>query len=124
MDQKKETIIQGTPSYYKRGIHEARHRSARMQKEKILSEKVEAFTSELKAEGVRYFIFTEINANCHIKVDCTNEKLIYMLTELCSRMQNPLASFIGEQMIAHGLTLLQLHNKDAFDIVKKNIAEL
>ena len=47
-----------------------------------------------------------------------------MLTELASRIQNPFASFLGEQFIAHGLALLKEHNKEAFDIIKRYIAEL
>lgn len=89
-----------------------------------LKNKIENFTSELKAEGVRYFIFTDINDNCHIKVDCTNEQFVDMLTEFSSRIQDPSASFLGEQFIAHGFTLLKCHNKEAFDIVKRNISEL
>lgn len=89
-----------------------------------LNNKIEGFTSKLKAEGVRYFIFTDINDKCHIKVDCTNEQFADMLTELSSRIQNPFASFLGEQLIAHGLTLLKIHNKEAFDIVKQNIADI
>ena len=47
-----------------------------------------------------------------------------MLTELASRLQNPFASFLGEKFITHGLALLKYHDKEAFDIVKRNIAEL
>lgn len=89
-----------------------------------LTNKIETFASELKADGVRYFIFTDINAYCHIKVDCTNEQFAEMLTELASRIQNPFASFLGEQLIALGLVLLKKHNKEAFDIVKRNIADI
>ena len=124
MTQKKKRIFQGTASNLKSGTYEERLRSARMQKGIILAKKVEAFTSELEADGVRYFIFTDINANCHIKVDCTNEQFAEMLTELASRMQNPFASFLGEQFVAHGLALLKEHNKEAFNIVKQKIAEL
>lgn len=124
MTQEKKRIFQGKTSNLKPGTYEERLRSARMQKGIILAEKVEAFASELQAEGVRYFIFTDINANCHIKADCTNEQFAEMLTELTSRLQNPFASFLGEQLIAHGLALLKHHNKEAFDIVKRNIASL
>lgn len=124
MKQKKRTILQGTASCYKYGTYALRLRSWRMQREKFLAEKVEAFASELKAKGVRYFIFTDINDHCQIKVDCTNEQFAGMLTELSCRIQNPFASFLGEQLIAHGLTLLKIHNKEAFDIVKRNITEL
>ena len=89
-----------------------------------LTNKIETFASELKADGVRYFIFTDINAYCQIKADCTNGQFIEMLTELASRLQNPFASFLGEKFITHGLALLKIHNKEAFDIVKRNIAEL
>lgn len=118
MTQEKKRIFQGTTSNLKPGTYEERLRSA------ILAEKVEAFASELKADGVRYFIFTDINANCHIKVDCTNKQFAGMLTELTSSVQDPFASFLGEQLIAHGLALLKYHNKEAFYIVKRNIAEL
>lgn len=124
MTHEKKRIFQGTTSYLKPGTYEERLRSARMQKGIILAEKVEAFASELKADGVRYFIFTDINANCHIKVDCTNEQFAGMLTEFTSRVQDPFASFLGEQLIVHGLALLKYHNKEAFDIVKRNIASL
>lgn len=89
-----------------------------------LTNKIEAFASELKADGVRYFIFTDINANCHIKVDCTNEQFGDMLTELASRVQEPIATFLGLQFIRHGLALLKIHNKQALDRIKQNIAEL
>lgn len=89
-----------------------------------LNNKIEDFTSKLEAEGVSYFIFTDINDNCHIKVDCTNKQFKDMLTELSSRIQDPSASFIGEQLITHGLALLKTHDKEAFDIVKRNITEL
>lgn len=124
MAMKKETILQSNTSCLKAEIYEAKLRSAKIQRERFLAEKVEAFASELKADGVRYFIFTDINANCHIKVDCTNEQFAGMLTELTSRVQDPFASFLGEQLIVHGLALLKYHNKEAFDIVKRNIAEL
>lgn len=128
MTQKKKRIIQGTPSTLKPWTYEARLRREKARREKAQIEsvaaKLETFASELKADGVRYFIFTDINANCHIKVDCTNEQFAGMLTELSSRIQNPFASFLGEKLIAHGLALLKIHNKEAFDIVKRNIAEL
>lgn len=128
MTQKKKRIIQGTPSTLKPWTYEARLRREKARREKAQIEsvaaKLETFASELKADGVRYFIFTDINANCHIKVDCTNKQFAGMLTELSSRIQNPFASFLGEQLIAHGLALLKNHNKEAFDIVKRNIAEL
>ena len=57
-------------------------------------------------------------------MDCTNEQFAEMLTELSSRIGNPFASFLGEQFIVHGLALLKYHDKEAFDIVKRNIAEL
>ena len=126
MTQKKKRILQGTTSNLKPGTYEAmlRREKARSEKIESVAAKLETFASELKADGVRYFIFTNINANCHIKVDCTNEQFAEMLTELASRIQNPFASFLGEQFIAHGLALLKYHNKEAFDIVKRNIAEL
>lgn len=128
MKQEKKRIFQGTPSTLKPWTYEARLRREKACREKAQIEsvaaKLETFASELKADGVRYFIFTDINANCHIKVDCTNEQFAEMLTELASRIQNPFASFLGEQFIAHGLALLKYHNKEAFDIVKRNIAEL
>ena len=89
-----------------------------------LTNKIETFASELKADGVRYFIFTDINANCHIQIDCTYEQFAEMLTEFTSRIQGPFASFLGEQLIADGLALLKCHNKEAFDIVKRNIADI
>ncbi len=126
MKQKKKRIIQGTTSNLKPGTYEAmlRREKARSEKIESVAAKLETFASELKADGVRYFIFTDLNTNCHIKVDCTNEQFAGMLTEFASRIQNPFASFIGEQFIAHGLALLKEHNKEAFDIVKRNIAEL
>lgn len=126
MTQKKKRILQGTTSNLKPGTYEAmlRREKARSEKIESVAAKLETFASELKADGVRYFIFTDINANCHIKVDCTNEQFAEMLTELASRIQNPFASFLGEQFIAHGLALLKYHNKEAFDIVKRKIAEL
>ena len=128
MKQEKKRIFQGTPSTLKPWTYEARLRREKARREKAQIEsvaaKLETFASELKADGVRYFIFTNINANCHIKVDCTNEQFVEMLTELTSRIQNPFASFLGEQLIAHGLALLKYHNKEAFDIVKRKIAEL
>ena len=124
MTKEKKRIFQGATSNLKPGTYKERLRSARMQKGIILAEKVEAFASELQEDGVRYFIFTDINANCHIKVDCTDEQFAGMLTELTSRLKNPSASFLGEQLIIHGLALLKRHNKEAFDIVKRNIAEL
>lgn len=126
MTQKKKRILQGTTSNLKPGTYEAmlRREKARSEKIESVAAKLETFASELKADGVRYFIFTDINANCHIKVDCTNKQFAEMLTELSSRIQNPFASFIGEQFIAHGLALLKEHNTEAFDIVKRNIAEL
>ena len=126
MTQKKKRILQGTTSNLKPGTYEAmlRREKARSENIESVAAKLETFASELKADGVRYFIFTNINANCHIKVDCTNEQFVEMLTELTSRIQNPFASFLGEQLIAHGLALLKCHNKEAFDIVKRNIAEL
>ena len=126
MTQKKKRILQGTTSNLKPGTYEAmlRREKARSEKIESVAAKLETFASELKADGVRYFIFTNINANCHIKVDCTNEQFVEMLTELTSRIQNPFASFLGEQLIAHGLALLKCHNKEAFDIVKRNIAKL
>ena len=126
MKQEKKRILQGTTSNLKPGTYEAmlRREKARSEKIESVAAKLETFASELKADGVRYFIFTDINANCHIKVDCTNEQFAEMLTELASRIQNPFASFLGEQFIAHGLALLKYHNKEAFDILKRNIAEL
>lgn len=126
MKQEKKRIIQGTTSNLKPGTYEAMLRRAKARSEKIesVAAKLETFASELKADGVRYFIFTDINAYCQIKVDCTNKQFIEMLTELASRLQNPFASFLGEKFITHGLTLLKIHNKEAFDIVKRNIAEL
>lgn len=126
MKQEKKRIFQGTPSTLKPWTYEAtlRREKARREKVESVAAKLETFASELKADSVRYFIFTDINANCHIKVDCTNEQFVEMLTELTSRIQNPFASFLGEQLIAHGLALLKYHNKEAFDIVKRKIAEL
>ena len=126
MKQKKKRIIQGTTSNLKPGTYEAmlRREKARSEKIESVAAKLETFASELKADGVRYFIFTDINAYCQIKVDCTNEQFTEMLTELASRLQNPFASFLGEKFITHGLALLKIHNKEAFDIVKRNIAEL
>lgn len=126
MTQKKKRILQGTTSNLKPGTYEAmlRREKARSEKIESVAAKLETFASELKADGVRYFIFTDLNANCHIKVDCTNEQFAEMLTELSSRIGNPFASFLGEQFIAHGLVLLKIHNKEALDIVKRNIAEL
>ena len=126
MKQKKKIILQGTTSNLKPGTYEAmlRREKARSEKIESVAAKLETFASELKADGVRYFIFTDINAYCQIKVDCTNEQFTEMLTELASRIQNPFASFIGEKFITHGLALLKIHNKEAFDIVKRNIAKL
>ena len=125
MTQKKKRILQGTTSNLKPGTYEAmlRREKARSEKIESVAAKLETFASELKADGVRYFIFTDINAYCQIKVDCTNEQFTEMLTELASRLQNPFASFLGEKFITHGLALLKIHNKEAFDIVKRNIAE-
>lgn len=114
MTQEKKRIIQA---------YEARLRREKAQIESVAA-KLETFASELKADGVRYIILTDINTNCHIKVDCTNEHFAEMLTGLTSRVQNPFATFLGEQLIVHGLALLKYHNKEAFDIVKRNIAEL
>lgn len=126
MKQKKKRILQGTTSNLKPGTYEAmlRREKARSEKIESVAAKLETFASELKADGVRYFIFTDINAYCQIKVDCTNEQFTEMLTELASRLQNPFASFLGEKFITHGLALLKIHNKEAFDIVKRNIAKL
>lgn len=126
MTQKKKRILQGTTSNLKPGTYEAmlRREKARSEKIESVAAKLETFASELKADGVRYFIFTDINAYCQIKVDCTNEQFTEMLTELASRIQNPFASFLGEKFITHGLALLKIHNKEAFDIVKRNIAKL
>lgn len=126
MTQKKKRILQGTTSNLKPGTYEAmlRREKARSEKIESVAAKLETFASELKADGVRYFIFTDINAYCQIKVDCTNEQFTEMLTELASRLQNPFASFLGEKFITHGLALLKIHNKEAFDIVKRKIAEL
>lgn len=89
-----------------------------------LTKKIEDFASELEAEGVSFFIFTDISDNCKIKVDCTDEQFDDMLAEFSSRLHNPLASLLGRQFVTHGLTLLKCHDKEAFDIVKRNIAEL
>lgn len=89
-----------------------------------LTKKIKAFTSELEADGVRYFIFTDINDNCNITVDCTNNQFAEMLTELASRIQNPFATFMGLQFLNHGLALLKIHDKQALDKIKQNIAEL
>lgn len=126
MTQKKKRILQGTTSNLKPGTYEAmlRREKARSEKIESVAAKLETFASELKADGVRYFIFTDINTYCQIKVDCTNKQFAEMLTELASRIQNPFATFLGEQFIAHGLALLKVHNKEAFDILKRNIAEL
>ena len=128
MKQEKKRILQGTASNLKPWTYEAilRREKARREKAQIesVAAKLETFASELKADGVRYFILTDINANCHIKIDCTYEQFAEMLTEFTSRIQGPLASFLGEQLIANGLALLKCHNKEAFDIVKRNIAEL
>lgn len=126
MKQEKKRIIQGTTSNLKPGTYEAmlRREKARSEKIESVAAKLETFASELKADGVRYFIFTDINAYCQIKLDCTNEQFTEMLTELASRLQNPFASFLGEKFITHGLALLKIHNKEAFDIVKRNIAKL
>lgn len=128
MKQEKKRNFQGTTSTLKPWTYEAtlRREKARREKAQIesVAAKLETFASELEADGVRYFIFTDINANCHIEVDCTNEQFVEMLTEFTSRIQNPFASFLGEQLIAHGLALLKYHNKEAFDIVKRKIAEL
>ena len=124
MTMKKETILKSNTSCLKPEIYEAKLRSARIQRERFLAKKVETFVSELKADGVRYFIFTDINANCHIKVDCTNEQFGDMLTELASRVQEPFATFLGLQFISHGLALLKIHDKQALDRIKQGIAEL
>lgn len=89
-----------------------------------LTKKIEDFASELKAEGVRFFIFTDISNYCKIKVDCTNEQFEAMLTEFSSRLHNPLASFLGLQFVAHGLALLKTHDKQALDSLKQNIADI
>lgn len=123
MKQEKKRIFQGTPSTLKPWTYEARLRREKAQIESVAA-KLETFASEPKADGVRYIILTDINANCHIKAYCTNEHFTEMLTGLTSRVQNPFATFLGEQLIVHGLALLEYHNKEAFDIVKRNIAEL
>lgn len=123
MKQEKKRILQGTASNLKPWTYEAILRREKAQIESVAA-KLETFASELKADGVRYFIFTDINANCHIKIDCTYKQFAEMLTEFTSRIQGPFASFLGEQLIANGLALLKCHNKEAFDIVKRNIAEL
>lgn len=89
-----------------------------------LTKKIEDFASELRAEGVRFFIFTDIDNNCNIKVDCTNEQFTGMLAGLSSRIRNPLASFLGVQFIAHGLALLNIHDKQALYNIKRNIANI
>ena len=118
MTQEKKRIFQGTTSNLKPGTYEERLRSA------ILAEKVEAFASELKADGVRYFIFTDINANCHIKVDCTDEQFDDMLAEFSSRLNNPPASLLGRQFVTHGLALLKTHDMQALNSLKQNIADI
>ena len=123
MKQEKKRILQGTASNLKPWTYEAILRREKAQIESVAA-KLETFASELKADGVRYFILTDINANCHIKIDCTYEQFAEMLTEFTSRIQGPFASILGEQLIANGLALLKCHNKEAFDIVKRNIAEL
>ena len=105
MKQEKKRILQGTASNLKPWTYEARLRREKAQIESVTA-KLETFASELKADGVQYFIFTDINANCHIKLDCTNKQFAEMLTEFTSRIQNPFASFLGEQLIVHGLALL------------------
>ena len=89
-----------------------------------LTKKIEDFASELKAEGVSFFIFTDISNNCKIKVDCTDEQFDDMLAEFSSRLHNPLASFLGLQFVAHGLALLKTHDKQALDSLKQNIADI
>lgn len=89
-----------------------------------LTKKIEDFASELKAEGVSFFIFTDISNNCKIKVDCTDEEFDDMLTEFSSRLHNPLASLLGRQFVTHGLALLKIHDKQALYSLKQNIADI
>lgn len=123
MTQEKKRIFQGTTSTLKPWTYEARLRREKAHIESVAA-KLETFASELKAEGVSSFIFTDISNNCKIKVDCTDEQFDDMLAEFSSRLHNPLASLLGQQFVTHGLALLKYHNKEAFDIVKRNIAEL
>ena len=123
MKQEKKRILQGTPSDLKPWTYEARLRREKAQIESVAA-KLETFASELKAEGVGFFIFTDISNLCKIKVDCTDEQFDDMLAEFSSRLHNPLASLYGRQFVAHGLALLKYHDKEAFDMVKRNIAEL
>lgn len=126
MKQEKKRILQGTTSNLKPGTYEAmlRREKARSEKIESVAAKLETFVSELKAEGVSFFIFTDISNNCKIKVDCTEEQFDDMLAEFSSRLHYPLASTLGRQFVAHGLALLKYHDKEAFDMVKRNIAEL
>ena len=59
MKQEKKRIIQGTTSNFKPGTYEAmlRREKARSEKIESVAAKLETFASELKADGVRYFIF-------------------------------------------------------------------
>lgn len=123
MTKEKKRIFQGTPSTLKPWTYEARLRREMARIESVAA-KLETFASELKAEGVSFFIFTDISNNYKIKVDCTEEQFDDMLAEFSSRLHNPLASTLGRQFVAHGLALLKRHNKEAFDMVKRNIASL
>ena len=123
MKQEKKRILQGTASNLKPWTYEARLRREKARIESVAA-KLETFASELKAEGASFFIFTDISNHCKIKVDCTDEQFDDMLAEFSSRLHNPLASLLGRQFVAHGLALLKYHNKEDFDIVKRNIAEL
>ena len=89
-----------------------------------LTKKIEDFASELKAEGVSFFIFTDISNNCKIKVDCTNGQFESMLTEFSSQLYNPHASFLGRRFVVHGLALLKIHDMQALDSLKQNIADI
>ncbi len=89
-----------------------------------LTKKVETLIAELKAEGVRFAIFTKNDKRCDISIDCTNKDFIKMFEEFAEYVQNPFAEELGENLVSIGLALLKVHNKVAFDIVKQNIAEL
>lgn len=94
-----------------------------MKRRKLTEEKVEALATELQAEGVQFAIFTKIDRRCDIKIDCTNKDFIKMLETLAGYLQNPFAEEIGVNLVSIGF-ILKVHNKVAYDIVKRNITEL
>ena len=128
MTQEKKRAIQGTPSCLKPWTYEARLRRERAQRKKAQREridtKLETFVSELKADGIRYFIYTNINDDCNIKIYCTKEQVVDMLTGFASSVQDPVATYLGLQFVAHGIALLKKHNKQAFEDFKRKIDEL